>query len=312
LSEATGRRGALPSGVSHAPDLQEVLRGSDYLADEGLTTAIFLALKLGRPLFLEGEAGVGKTEVAKVLSRILDTPLIRLQCYEGIDVYQAVYEWDYARQLLHIRATESLGDEEQREHVERDLYNREFLVSRPLLKALEHRGPTPPILLIDEVDRSDDEFEAFLLEILSDFAVTIPELGTIVAERPPVAILTSNRTREVHDALKRRCLYHYIEHPSFEREVEILRLRVPEAEEKLARQIAASTERMRSMDLYKPPGVAETLDWTEALVALGAKELNETLVRQTLGAVLKYREDQQRTIATGLMELVVGLESGGG
>ena len=312
MSEAIERRGALPPGVSHARDLQEALRGSDYLADEGLTTAIFLALKLGRPLFLEGEAGVGKTEVAKVLSRILDTPLIRLQCYEGIDVYQAVYEWDYARQLLHIRATESLGDEEEREHVERDLYNREFLVSRPLLQALEHRGPAPPILLIDEVDRSDDEFEAFLLEILSDFAVTIPELGTVVAERPPVAILTSNRTREVHDALKRRCLYHYIEHPSFEREVEILRLRVPEAEERLARQIAAATERMRAMDLYKTPGVAETLDWTEALVALGAKELNESLVASTLGAVLKYREDQQRTIATGLMELVVGLESGGG
>jgi MoxR-like ATPase len=312
LSEAVDRRGALPPGVSHSQDLQRELRGSDYLADEGLATAIFLALKLGRPLFLEGEAGVGKTEVAKVLSRILETPLIRLQCYEGIDVYQAVYEWDYARQLLHIRATEALGVGEDREHVERDLYNREFLVSRPLLQALEHRGPMPPVLLIDEVDRSDDEFEAFLLEILSDFAVTIPELGTVVAERPPVAILTSNRTREVHDALKRRCLYHYIEHPSFEREVEILRLRVPEAEDILARQVAAATERMRAMDLYKPPGVAETLDWTEALVALGAKELNESLVRDTLGSVLKYREDQQRAGMMGLMKLVVGLEGGGG
>lgn len=312
MSEAVERRGALPPGVSHSQGLKEALRGSDYLADEGLATAIFLALKLGRPLFLEGEAGVGKTEVAKVLSRILETPLIRLQCYEGIDIYQAVYEWDYARQLLHIRATEALGADEDREHVERDLYNREFLVSRPLLQALEHHGPMPPVLLIDEVDRSDDEFEAFLLEILSDFAVTIPELGTVVAERPPVVILTSNRTREVHDALKRRCLYHYIEHPSFEREVEILRLRVPEAEETLARQVAAATEKMRAMDLYKPPGVAETLDWTEALVALGAKDLNEQLVRQTLGSVLKYREDQQRTIATGLMDLVIGLEAGGG
>lgn len=312
MSEAFDRRGALPPGVSHSQDLSERLRESDYLADEGLATAIFLSLKLGRPLFLEGEAGVGKTEVAKVLSRILDTPLIRLQCYEGIDVYQAVYEWDYARQLLHIRATEALGVEEDREHVERDLYNREFLVSRPLLQALEYHGPMPPVLLIDEVDRSDDEFEAFLLEILSDFAVTIPELGTVVAERPPVVILTSNRTREVHDALKRRCLYHYIEHPSFEREVEILRLRVPEAEEALARQVAAATEKMRTMDLYKPPGVAETLDWTEALVALGAKSLDEKLVQATLGSVLKYREDQQRTKATGLMEFVVGLEGGGG
>jgi MoxR-like ATPase len=307
LTEASdGRRGALPPGVSHFRELGVRLREHDYLADEGLSTAIFLSLKLGRPLFLEGEAGVGKTEVAKVLSRILETPLIRLQCYEGIDVYQAVYEWDYARQLLHIRAAEAFGGED-RERVERDLYDREFLVSRPLLQALEHRGSMPPVLLIDEVDRSDDEFEAFLLEILSDFAVTIPELGTVRAERPPVAILTSNRTREVHDALKRRCLYHYIEHPSFDREVEIVRLRVPDAEERLARQVAAATEKMRTMDLYKPPGVAETLDWTEALVALGAKELDELLVEATLGSVLKYREDQQRAANAGLAALVSGL-----
>ncbi len=290
------------------------MRGEDYLADEGLATAIFLALRLGRPLFLEGEAGVGKTEVAKVLSRILQTPLIRLQCYEGIDVYQAVYEWDYARQLLHIRAAEAFGAEggEDRKHLERDLYSREFLVSRPLLQALEHRGPAPPVLLIDEVDRSDDEFEAFLLEILSDFAVTIPELGTVSADRPPVAVLTSNRTREVHDALKRRCLYHYIEHPSFEREVEIVRLRVPDADENLARQVAAATEKMRAMDLYKPPGVAETLDWTEALVALGARELDERIVEATLGSVLKYREDQQRAKSAGLKALVSGVRGAGG
>jgi len=286
------------------------MREEDYLADEGLATAVFLALKLGRPLFLEGEAGVGKTEVAKVLSRILGTPLIRLQCYEGIDVYQAVYEWDYARQLLHIRAAEAFGGED-RERVERDLYSREFLVSRPLLQALEHKGPMPPVLLIDEVDRSDDEFEAFLLEILSDFAVTIPELGTVRAERPPVAVLTSNRTREVHDALKRRCLYHYIEHPSFEREVEIVRLRVPDAEEGLARQVAAATEKMRAMDLYKPPGVAETLDWTEALVALGTRELDEKIVEATLGSVLKYREDQQRAANAGLASLVGGVGGAG-
>jgi MoxR-like ATPase len=311
LTEATDeRRGALPPGVSRAQDLADRLREHDYLADEGLATAIFLALKLRKPLFLEGEAGVGKTEVAKVLSRILETPLIRLQCYEGIDVYQAVYEWDYARQLLHIRAAEALGTQEDRERLERDLYNREFLVSRPLLQALEHRAAYPPVLLIDEVDRSDDEFEAFLLEILSDFAVTIPEIGTIGADRPPVAVLTSNRTREVHDALKRRCLYFYIEHPSFEREVEIVRLRVPEAEDKLARQIAAAVERLRDMDLYKPPGVAETIDWTEALVALGARELDESLVRATIGSVLKYREDQQRAASAGLAALVGGVSGG--
>jgi MoxR-like ATPase len=311
LTEASDeRRGALPPGVSRARDLTLGLREHDYLADEGLATAIFLALKLRKPLFLEGEAGVGKTEVAKVLSRILDTPLIRLQCYEGIDVYQAVYEWDYARQLLHIRAAEALGGEEDREHLERDLYTREFLVSRPLLQALEHRGPSPPVLLIDEVDRSDDEFEAFLLEILSDFALTIPEIGTIQAQRPPIAVLTSNRTREVHDALKRRCLYFYIEHPSFEREVEIVRLRVPEAEERLARQIAAAVEKLRTMDLYKPPGVAETIDWTEALVALGAKELDESIVRATIGSVLKYREDQQRAANASLAALAGGASGG--
>ncbi|WP_273887175.1 AAA family ATPase [Rubrobacter naiadicus] len=303
-SGANGRRGALPPGVTNAVELQKKLREHDYLADEGLSTAIYLTLRLGRPLFLEGEAGVGKTEVAKVLSRILDTPLIRLQCYEGIDVYQAVYEWDYARQLLHIRATEALGGD--RENLERDLYSREFLISRPLLQALEHEGENPPVLLIDEVDRSDDEFEAFLLEILSDFSVTIPEIGTIRAERPPIVVLTSNRTREVHDALKRRCLYFYIEHPGFEREVEIVRVRVPEAEERLARQVAAAVGRMRQMDLYKPPGVAETIDWTRALVALGARELDERLVEATLGSVLKYHEDQQRASSAGLATLVAG------
>jgi MoxR-like ATPase len=262
--------------------------------------AIFLALKLGRPLFLEGEAGVGKTEVAKVLSRLLETPLIRLQCYEGIDVHQAVYEWDYARQLLHIRAAEAFGTGEDRERFEDELYTRRFLVSRPLLQALEHRGAYPPVLLIDEIDRADDEFEAFLLEILSDFAITIPEIGTIRAERPPVAVLTSNRTREVHDALKRRCLYFYIDHPTLEREEEIVRLRVPEAEEHLTRQVAEAVQRMRGIDLYKPPGIAETLDWTEALVALGAKELDEALIEATLGSVVKYREDQQRALGASL------------
>jgi MoxR-like ATPase len=302
---ANGRRGALPPGVSRSLELQERLREAGYLADEGLSTAIFLAMKLGRPLFLEGEAGVGKTEVGKVVSRLLDTPLIRLQCYEGIDVNQAVYEWDYARQLLHIRTAEALGTTEDRERFEDELYTRQFLVSRPLLQALEHRGESPPVLLIDEVDRADDEFEAFLLEILSDFAITIPEVGTITAERPPVAVLTSNRTREVHDALKRRCLYFYIDHPSLEREVEVVRIRVPGAEENLARQVALAVQGLRNMNLYKPPGVAETLDWTQALVALGAKELDEALIEATLGSVVKYREDQQRALG-GVFNLLTG------
>ena len=298
-----GRRGALPPGVSLSGELKERLREGSYLAGEGLATAIFLALKLQKPLFLEGEAGVGKTEVAKVLSRMLDTPLIRLQCYEGIDVNQAVYEWDYARQLLHIRTAEALGAGEDRSRLEDELYTRRFLVNRPLLQAIEHHGDNPPILLVDEVDRADDEFEAFLLEILSDFAITIPEIGTIHARRPPVAVLTSNRTREVHDALKRRCLYFYIDHPGLEREVDIVRLRVPGADERLARQVATAVQGLRSMDLYKPPGVAETLDWTEALVALGAKELDEALIEATLGSVVKYREDQQRALGAGLQLL---------
>jgi MoxR-like ATPase len=293
----------LPPGVSRSQELRERLQREGYLAGEGLSTAIYLALKLGRPLFLEGEAGVGKTEVAKVLSRLLDTALIRLQCYEGIDVNQAVYEWDYARQLLHIRTAEAFGAEEDRQRFEDELYTRQFLVSRPLLQAIEYEGSTPPVLLIDEVDRADDEFEAFLLEVLSDFAITVPEIGTIQARRPPVAVLTSNRTREVHDALKRRCLYFYIDHPGLEREVEIVRLRVPGADERLARQVATAVQGLRSMDLYKPPGVAETLDWTEALVALGAKELDEALIEATLGSVVKYREDQQRALGAGLQLL---------
>jgi MoxR-like ATPase len=301
LSEpVNGRRGALPPGVSLSGELKERLREGSYLAGEGLATAIFLALKLQKPLFLEGEAGVGKTEVAKVLSWMLDTPLIRLQCYEGIDVNQAVYEWDYARQLLHIRTAEALGAGEDRSRLEDELYTRRFLVNRPLLQAIEHHGDNPPVLLIDEVDRADDEFEAYLLEILSDYSVTIPEIGTVRAERPPVAILTSNRTREVHDALKRRCLYFFIDHPDMEREVEIVRLRVPNAEERLARQVARAVQRLRGMDLYKPPGVAETLDWTEALVALGAKELDEALIEATMGSVLKYHEDQQRVLVQSL------------
>jgi MoxR-like ATPase len=285
-------------------ELQAALGGQAYLADRGLATAIYLSLSLGKPLLLEGEAGVGKTEVAKALASLLDRRLIRLQCYEGIDASQALYEWNYSRQLISVRAMDATGAEQ---HVD-DLFGPEFLVERPLLAAI--RAGSRAVLLVDELDRSDDEFEAFLLEILSDFAVTIPEIGTIQADRPPVAVLTSNRTREVHDALKRRCLYFYIEHPSFEREVEIVRLRVPEAEVRLARQIAAAVEKLRNMDLYKPPGVAETIDWTEALVALGAKELDEAIVRSTIGSVLKYREDQQRAKGAGLAALVSGVRGG--
>src|SRR5688572_4339424 len=264
-----------------------------YLADEGLATAVFLALTLRRPLLLEGEAGVGKTEVAKVLSRWTGGELLRLQCYEGIDLAQAAYEWDYSRQLLHLRAVEAAGADVKA--AEDELYSERFLVRRPLLKAIDHHGEgPPPVLLIDEVDRADDEFEAFLLEILSDYAISIPELRTFQAETPPIAVLTSNRTRDVHDALKRRCLYHWVEHPGFEREVAIIRLRAPEVVERLARQVAAAVERMRGLELFKPPGVAEVIDWAQALAALGQAELSERWVEATLGSVLKYREDQER------------------
>ncbi len=276
-----------------------------YLPDEGLATAVFLALTLRRPLLLEGEAGVGKTEVAKVLARWTGGELIRLQCYEGIDVAQAVYEWDYSRQLLHLRASEAAGTiTAGAEALEDELYSQRFLVKRPLLRAIEPREGPPPVLLIDEVDRADDEFEAFLLEVLSDYQVTVPELGTFHSDEPPVVILTSNRTRDVHDALKRRCLYHWVEHPSFEREVAIVRLRAPGVDETLARQVAAATAALREQHLYKPPGVAETIDWAMSLGALGATRLDEQLVASTLGTVLKYREDQQRVQTNGVAELV--------
>jgi MoxR-like ATPase len=267
-------------------DVQAALGEHGYLADEGLATSIFLALTMPRPLFLEGEAGVGKTEVAKVLAAVTGTRLLRLQCWEGIDVSQAVYEWDWSRQLLHLRA--GAGED--------DLWSERFLVRRPLLQAIE--GP-PSVLLIDELDRADDEFEAFLLELLAEWTITIPELGTFrAADRPPFVVITSNRTRDVHDALKRRCLYHWVEHPDFEREVAIVRLRAPEVLPELARQVAAAVERFRGMDLYKPPGVAETIDWAQALAALGRTELDERTVLATLGSVIKYREDQERVRAS--------------
>ena len=293
-------------------DVRQALAANGYLADEGLTTAIFLALELHRPLLLEGEAGVGKTEVAKVLSRWTGGELIRLQCYEGIDVSQAVYEWDYSRQLLHLRAAEAehvvngpeVVGELRAEALEDELYSERFLVRRPLLRAIAHAEGPPPVLLIDEVDRADDEFEAFLLEILAEYAVTVPELGTFRAQEPPIVIITSNRTRDVHDALKRRCLYHWVEHPDFEREVAIVRLRAPRVAEELARQVAAATEVFRGIGLYKPPGVAETIDWAEALAALGRSTLDVAAVDVTLGTVLKYREDQERARRDGLGPLV--------
>ena len=249
---------------------------------------------------------MGKTEVAKVLSRWTGGELLRLQCYEGIDVGQAVYEWDYSRQLLHLRAAEAAGVAagEGTERLEDELYSERFLVRRPLLRALTAGDGPPPVLLIDEVDRADDEFEAFLLEILSDYAVTVPELGTFHADVPPVVVITSNRTRDVHDALKRRCLYHWVEHPSFEREVAIVRLRAPEVPERLARQVAGAVEQVRALGLYKPPGVAETIDWAVALAALGRTELDEASVGATLGTLLKYREDQERLATRGVGDLV--------
>ena len=293
--------------VSRPDDVLAALSDHGYLADEGLATAIFLALTLRRPLLLEGEAGVGKTEVAKVLSRWTGGELLRLQCYEGIDVAQAVYEWDYSRQLLHLRAAEVHGGSTTDVgHVEDELYSERFLVRRPLLMAIDHRKGPPPVLLVDEVDRADDEFEAFLLEILSDYAVTVPELGTFraPADSPPVVVITSNRTRDVHDALKRRCLYHWVEHPDFEREVAIVRLRAPAVAERLAEEVAGAVEAMRSMELYKPPGVAETIDWASALAALGRTSLDAETVDVTLGTVLKYREDQERLRASGIGELI--------
>jgi MoxR-like ATPase len=292
-----------PVNLVDVPALTTALAGEGYLADEGLSTSLYLALRLQRPLLLEGEAGVGKTEAAKALSRLTGGELIRLQCYEGIDVAQAVYEWDHARQLLHLRAAEAAG--EDMAHVEDGLYDPRFLVRRPLLRAIGHTGDgPPPVLLIDEVDRADDEFEAFLLEILSDWSVTVPELGTVTATVPPVVVITSNRTRDVHDALKRRCLYHWVEHPSFAREVAIVELRVPEAGHALAAQVAAAVEGIRELRLYKPPGVAETIDWVRALATLGRSELDDSAVEATLGSVVKYREDAERVRAFGIDQLV--------
>jgi MoxR-like ATPase len=277
-------------------DLQAELLDASYLADRGLASVLFLALKLEKPLLLEGEAGVGKTEAAKAMARVLPARLIRLQCYEGLDVAHAVYEWNYSRQLLHIRAAQEGTVSEE------DLFGPEFLIRRPLLEAIE--ADEPVVLLIDEIDRADDEFEAFLLEVLSDFQITVPEIGTIQAVRKPVVILTSNRTRELHDALKRRALFHWIDHPSLEREGEIVRLRVPGVPERLALQAAAFVQGLRRLDLEKPPGVAETIDWAQALAALGSHELDPDLVESTLGSVLKHHEDLQAVRDAALADLL--------
>jgi MoxR-like ATPase len=287
--------------------LQLALREQSYLADRGLTTALFLALRLSRPLFLEGEAGVGKTAVAKALSAALGRRLLRLQCYEGLDIHQAVYEWNYTRQMLHIRLLEARGERPQ----EQDLFGPAYLLRRPLLEAIDNSDPLPPVLLIDEIDRSDAEFEAYLLEVLSDFQISIPEIGTIQALHPPVVIVTSNRTREVHDALKRRCLYHWIEYPTLEREYEILTLRLPGLPERLARQVTAFVQGLRQLELYKLPGIAETLDWAEALVALDREELEPELVEDTLGVLLKVQEDLAALRGDRLSQLLTQVEAGG-
>jgi MoxR-like ATPase len=291
----------MPSAVP-IPDpavLSEALRATGYLPDEGLATAAYLAIRMHRPLFLEGDAGVGKTSLAQALAEVTGAELVLLQCYEGIDAAQALYDWDFARQILHLRAAETAGTADP-EQLERSLYSRRFLIARPILRALEQ---SPSVLLIDEIDRADDEFEAFLLEVLADNAVSIPELGTIRAEQPPLVVLTSNRTREVHDALKRRCLYHWVAHPGFEREVEILRRRLPEITESLACEVARAVRRMREVDLLKPPGVAESIDWAQALHLLGARNLDPERAAATLGAVLKYQEDAVRIRDTVLAEL---------
>jgi MoxR-like ATPase len=297
------RRGAPAALIELAPDVDALtarLDAADYLCDQGLATAIFLSLRLPQPLLLEGEAGVGKTEAARALAEALGTPLIRLQCYEGMDSSEALYEWNYPRQLLRIRLAEAGGAK----LAEEDLFGREYLVRRPVLEAIEHPGPVPAVLLVDELDRADPDFEAFLLEVLADAAVTVPELGTIQASVPPAVVLTSNRTRDLHDALKRRCLYHWIDYPPPEREVEIVRRRVPGTSPRLAEDVVAAIGRLRAADVQKPPGIAEGIDWVAALELLGAQRLDADAVGCTLGAVLKYREDQDTLRAAGLESLV--------
>jgi MoxR-like ATPase len=291
---------SLPTSID---DALRLVGEADYVADRSLATVLFLALKMGRPLFLEGEAGVGKTEIAKVLAKALGRKLIRLQCYEGLDVSAAVYEWNYAQQMMAIRLAEAAG-ETDRERLEHDVFSRRYLVERPLLKALQPSADGPPVLLIDELDRTDEAFEAFLLEILSDFQVTIPELGTITAEHPPIVILTSNRTREIHDALKRRCLYHWVDYPDAARERAIVARKAPQAGKRLTQELVAFVQALRKEDLFKAPGVAETLDWASALTELDAVALDPGLVSDTLGVLLKYQDDIAKMQGAKAKELV--------
>lgn len=273
-------------------DVERKLAEHDYISDRTLATSIYLSIKMQKPLLLEGEPGVGKTEVAKVIATLLQTELIRLQCYEGLDTQTALYEWNYPRQMLELRLQEARGAEKQ--EIGGNIFSEEFLLRRPLLCAIQSHGETPPVLLIDEIDRSDEEFEAFLLEVLSDFQITIPELGTIRAQQPPIVMLTSNRTRDLHEALKRRCLFHWIDYPSIARETRIIKTRVPDIEEELATQLANFMKLVREIDFYKLPGVAETLDWAEALLALGISDLDTPTVEQTLGCILKYKADSEK------------------
>ena len=301
-------RGAEQAVRDRVPDIEvlaERLNGVDYLADEGLATALFLALRLPQPLLLEGEAGVGKTEAGKALASSLETPLIRVQCYEGIDSAEVLYEWNYPRQLLRIRMAEASGEE----IVEESLFSDHYLIRRPLLEAIEHQGPLPAVLLIDELDRADDDFEAFLLELLAESSITIPEIGTVRATHTPIVVLTSNRTRDLHDALKRRCLYHWIDYPEPQREVEIVRRRVPSAARELAVDVAEAVGRLRREEVQKPPGIAEAIDWVAALQLLGVQRLDVDSAGRTLGAVLKYREDQELMRQRGL-DSVVGAGNG--
>ena len=301
--------GGVPGSVD---SVLELLQGQSYIADRALATAIHLSLTLGRPLLLEGEAGVGKTEVGKVLAKGLGRRLIRLQCYEGLDVASAVYEWDYARQMIEIRLAEASGQTD-RTQIERNLFSENFLIRRPLLEAIQPSDGIAPVLLIDELDRADEPFEAFLLELLSDFQITVPELGTLKAEEPPVVVITSNRTREIHDALRRRCFYYWLDYPDAARELEIVRVRVPEAAAGLLRQVVAFVQQLRNVELFKLPGVAESIDWTRALMALGKDELDGATIDETLGILLKYEEDvgrirgtqAQATLAEAQRELAV-------
>ncbi len=295
-------------GFESVEALQKALAETGYLADIDLATSLYLSLTLGRPLFLEGEAGVGKTEVARTLAQVTGGELIRLQCYEGIDASTALYEWDYPRQMLEVRLLEARGEAASART--RNIFGREFLVRRPLLRAIESEGPVPPVLLIDEIDRADEEFEAFLLELLADFAITIPELGTITATVKPRVILTSNRTREVHDALKRRCFYHWIDYPSAARELAILQARLPALNDRLAAETVAFVQRLRTSDLSKLPGVAETIDWAAALESLGARQLTPDDVDRTLGVLLKYQEDVARTRGEGSRSLLAEIKAG--